>query len=242
MTDNTGRHLAAGHEHILCSVTTVVPHRVAFYVELDGETSLIHTRSCHNQPEARDFALTMLLNAYLLVDEPLPLRRLYWCELIPLRRDNGQWIPDPAADGHIDAAYLNSETGQISFELDASMCRQHSRQARAVVDSHIGAAPKKPNGRCHGFPINLPALPEGMTEWDADTVLSGEPLDQSALGGGVVPMRGLSCDLPDDSELGGPHAVTPEDGRSTCCSCGGWADRRPAIGGREGHRRCRCTV
>lgn len=187
MTDNTGRHLAAGHVHILCSVTAVVPHRVAFYVELDGETSLIHTRSCHNQQEARDFALTMLLNTYLLVDEPLRLRRLYWCELIPLRRENGQWMPDPAADDHIDAAYLNSETGQISFELDASMCRQHSRQARAAADNHTVAAPKKPNGYHHGLPTSsapgrtdLPVLPEGMTEWDADNVLSGDPLDPSA--------------------------------------------------------------
>lgn len=189
MTDNTGRYVVAGHEHILCPVSAAIPHRVDFYVEHDGEISLIHTRHIHNQQEARDLALTMLLNAYLLVGEPLRLRRLYWCELTPVRRENGRWTPDPAAADYVDAAYLNSETGQINFELDASMCRR--RQVQAAVDNHTGTGSRNANAYRHGFSMSSrpwrpdpPALPKGMTEWDADTVVSGEPLGPGAPRGG----------------------------------------------------------
>jgi hypothetical protein len=184
VTENIGGRLIAEHEHILGRVTAVVPHQVIFYIDHDGETSLVHTRYCHNQQEARDFALTVLVNAYMLVDEPWRLWRTYWCELIPIQRVNGQWIPDPAARDHVDAAYLDSETGQISFDLDASMAAGGRIRRRAVADNDTGAAREKANGYHCGCLVSLPPrhadpqpLPHGMSEWDADTLLSGERLD-----------------------------------------------------------------
>ena len=120
MADNTGNHLMSGYENTFHSILGV-PHQVTFYVDHDGETSQIHIQQCLNQQEAGNFALTTLLNAYMLIDDASRQRRLYWCELIPGRCVGGQWMPEPTAGGHVDAVFLDGESGQIVFHLDAGM-------------------------------------------------------------------------------------------------------------------------
>lgn len=102
------------------------PYRVRVYVDRAGECSRVHTEECPNEREARNFAVNMLLSTYLELIYPHrddTGRRLFWCELVPGRRVNGRWEPDPRAGGEVDAAYLDGEYGAITFDLAASIRR-----------------------------------------------------------------------------------------------------------------------
>jgi hypothetical protein len=110
-------------------------YRVTFYRDRGAQrlAERVHTEHCHDQQQARDCAVSSLLDAYMLLIYPReePLRDgwgRYWCELAPVRyHPNGHWEPDPAADGHTDAAYLG-DNGEITLTLAASARRwQHLR-------------------------------------------------------------------------------------------------------------------
>lgn len=103
-----------------------VPYRVSVYVDLGDECSRVHTEQCHDEREARNFAVNTLLNTYMQVIYPHrdgSGRRLFWCELIPGRWVDGQWEPDPGAGGEVDIAYIDGEYGAITFDLAASVRR-----------------------------------------------------------------------------------------------------------------------
>ena len=114
------------------------PYQVNLYVDhcdLGRERSrvhCVHTQQCCDELQARNFAINMLLSIYL--DLIYPHRddsgqRLLWCELVPGRWVNGRWERDPRAGGAVDAAYLDSAHGSITFDLAASVRRWRPLQA-----------------------------------------------------------------------------------------------------------------
>lgn len=114
-----------------CRRASVVPYQVAVhvtYVARDGASARLHTEVCESEQTARVFALGVLANAFMLIGEAQLSRRRFWCELSPVRWVDGAWEPVPAVEGTVDAAFLNSENGEITFDLAATLRRRRPRR------------------------------------------------------------------------------------------------------------------
>ena len=102
-----------------------VSYQVSVYVDQRGERCLVHTEDCRDEPTARNFAVNMLLATYVELgfSNPALTRQIVWCELEPGRWVGGQWQPDPRAEGEVDLASLDSQSGEITIEPWASLWR-----------------------------------------------------------------------------------------------------------------------
>lgn len=86
----------------------------------------MHTEDCDDECQARNFALNMLVAAYIELVRPCPERfkqRMIWCALVPGRQVGGEWKPDPRAEKEVDLAWLDSDTGLITIDPAASIQR-----------------------------------------------------------------------------------------------------------------------
>lgn len=102
------------------------PYQVSVYIDHLDEPFRVHTEDCRDERQARNFALNMLVAAYIELVCPCPeqfKQRMIWCALVPGRWVGGQWKPDPRAEKEVDLAWLDSDSGLITFDPAASIQR-----------------------------------------------------------------------------------------------------------------------